>query len=137
MLNFTLRRVAMAILVAITVSLIVVLNLMFYLLVMQQWGYAADDMLGGSGAGPNRLLRIVLIVSLTLETLGFAVAATYLARLTSHRIAGPYIALQKTCERIRDGETTLRQRFRQYDRLEELQTAFNDMLDTLCPPKEG
>ena len=59
-----------------------------------------------------------------------------LAKFTSHRVAGPYIALEKICQRVAGGETSARVRFRSSDHLNDLERAFNAMLDTLTAEAE-
>jgi len=102
------------------------LNYMLYQFMMQQWGHMSDFDEGSA------MLTKGISIGLVVETVLFFLAFVWMAKATSHRIAGPYIGLQKTCERIRDGELDCRQHFRSYDHLEELQQAFNEMVDTLC-----
>lgn len=63
----------------------------------------------------------------------FATAAILsLAVLTSHRIAGPYLGLIRTCRQIAAGDFSHRLHFRKADRLEDVEEAFNEMLDALA-----
>lgn len=75
------------------------------------------------------LLKNRLIVALIIETIIFSIGIVALARLTAHRIAGPYIRLRRTFEAIRDGNPDLRLRFRDYDNLDPVAKAFNEMMD--------
>jgi methyl-accepting chemotaxis protein len=118
--------------VIISISLIVLLNISVYLLLTQQWLY-----LGGMATDePDaaRMLTRFLGGFLLVETLLFCIAIVYMARATSHRIAGAFIALKKTCDRVSAGERSVRQKFRSYDHLDDLERSFNRMLDSLTPP---
>jgi methyl-accepting chemotaxis protein len=121
--------------VLITVSLIAVLNITLYLLVMAHWGEAARmaAVLGERSAN----MPIPLVTGVVVEVGVFAAALLYLARLTSHRIAGPYIRLRAAFEKIRDGERTYRLQFREYDQLADLAATFNQMMDALCGPPDA
>lgn len=115
--------------IMIAISLIVLLNISVYLLLTQQWLY-----LGGMAADEPQAARMVcryLGSFLVVETLVFCAAIVYMARTTSHRISGAFLALQKTCDRVSAGEQSARQHFRAYDHLDDLERAFNRMLDTL------
>ena len=61
----------------------------------------------------------------------FLIALAALMVLTSHRIAGPYLALKRTFLAIRNGRKETRLKFRAYDRLDDVADAFNEMMDTL------
>ncbi len=119
--------------VAISVTLVMLCNVLLYVILMQQWGYSSE-MEGEFGGGPSFLLRGAGIV-LTLEALFFAAALVLLGKATSHRIAGAFLGMQKTCERVTGGERTARQKFRTYDGLADLEKAFNAMLDALTGDK--
>lgn len=80
------------------------------------------------GLGLGQSASIIAILLLT-SVCGFAVVA--LAVFTAHRIGGPYIALKRTMDAIREGDLNRRLKFRDYDKLEDLEAAFNSMMDSL------
>lgn len=59
-----------------------------------------------------------------------------LTTFTSHRLAGPFLAIIRCCEKIRDGDVQHRLKLRESDQLAELETAFNQMLDRLGSQEE-
>ncbi len=63
----------------------------------------------------------------------FLTGLVFTLMLTAHRIAGPRIALMRVFQRVRDGETTARLKFREYDRLEDVEKAFNEMMEARFP----
>ena len=56
--------------------------------------------------------------------------------LTAHRIAGVHIKLRNTFDAIAEGDTELRLRFRNYDKLEEVEKSFNAMMDVLTKDRD-
>ncbi len=80
------------------------------------------------GLALDQTATMVTILGLTLA-FGFAVVA--LAVFTAHRIGGPYIALKRTMAAIREGDLNQRLKFRDYDKLEDLEGAFNEMMDSI------
>jgi nitrogen fixation/metabolism regulation signal transduction histidine kinase len=73
----------------------------------------------------RRRLAIVLIA----QSVGLVVAAVALAVFTTHRLAGPFIALKRAFEEIRDGSLDRPLRLRNTDlHLKELETSFNEMV---------
>lgn len=86
------------------------------------------------GLALDHTASMITILALTLA-FGFAVVA--LAIFTAHRIGGPYIALQRTMAAIREGDLDQRLRFRDYDKLEDLESAFNEMMDSVQARVEG
>ena len=112
-----------------TVSLILLLNYLLYLIIMEQWVYTTDVWMTSPGSTPP--LHSLVAGALMLEAFFFSVAVIYLGSVTSNRIAGPHIRLKRVCENIRDGETNQRLNFRSYDRLEDVEAAFNGMIESL------
>jgi methyl-accepting chemotaxis protein len=86
------------------------------------------------GLALDHSAAMVTILALTLA-FGFSVVA--LAIFTAHRIGGPYIALKRTMAAIREGDLSQRLKFRDYDKLEELEAAFNEMMDSVQARAEG
>jgi len=107
-------------------SLVVVLNFLLYMVILQQWSFSV-----GASSTVTAVFAKKLAIFMSIEAVALCCGIVFMAKATSHRIAGPYIGLQSTCERIRDGERDLRQKFRDYDYLAELEVAFNTMLDEL------
>ncbi len=56
---------------------------------------------------------------------------TSLALFSGHRIGGPYIALKRTMNEIRDGNYDARLHFREYDRMDDVQDLFNQTMDVM------
>lgn len=74
--------------------------------------------------------------------LGVVVGATILAGvlaglvgvygvLTAHRIAGVHIKIKNVLDQVKEGRLDTRVRFRAYDKLDEVEQAFNSMMDVL------
>jgi nitrogen fixation/metabolism regulation signal transduction histidine kinase len=122
--------------IVITVCLLVLLNVSLYLLLEEQW----KDMraLAGDLVDTNESIPLPFLIGVLVETALFAGAAVFLAMSTAHRIAGPYIRLQRTFREVSEGNLDLTLKFREYDRLEELEEAFNAMMATFRQKlKEG
>jgi len=123
--------------VLIGVSLLIAVNILLILQLDQKFGQG--DSLFSAYHAQYASLRGKLLIAIIVETALFSVGFVVLAILTSHRIAGPYIRLHQTFEAIRNGDTDIRLKFREYDKLEHLQDSFNGMMDTLREkmPKKG
>lgn len=112
--------------VVITIGLVVAANLLLMLLAEEHWRslYTLDtafrDVYGEQ--------RNMMIMALGMATLLFSTAIIALAKATAHRIAGPYIKLQRVFEAIQQGHFDQELRFRKYDHLEDLEKAFNEMM---------
>jgi methyl-accepting chemotaxis protein len=119
----------MGIWLVICIPLVGLLNFLLYLLITQQMNFMDDSLGGAAGGAPET--RLWLALGLIVEGLVFSLAFVFLAMNTSHRVAGPYIKLKRTCEQIRDGDRDLRLRFRDYDLLEDVAQAFNQMVEAL------
>ncbi len=99
----------------------------------------------GVQAGENlsEEARRHLGVVLSVQTVGLLVAAFALAVFTTHRIAGPFIALKRAFEDVRDGTLASPLRLRTSDtHLKELETSFNEMAESVRerlgrPPGSG
>ncbi len=76
---------------------------------------------------PFRLSATILTL-LALITAGLII---YLGVITAHRVAGPHIQLQQIFEQVNSGDLEARLSFRGGDRLEDVEEAFNTMMDTL------
>lgn len=77
-----------------------------------------------SDAGRQRLVLV-----LSLQTFFVVVAVIALAIFTTHRLAGPLIAMRRAFEDVRDGKLDRSLRFRRSDpHLGEVEAAFNEMM---------
>lgn len=109
---------------AVTVLIVLVFSVTSYLLL-------ADRLAVQGREG----LALGLLIAQTVVTV-LAVAA--LGIFTTHRLAGPIIALQRAFDDVRQGDLDRRLRFRQADdHLRGVETAFNEMVDTLKTRIEG
>lgn len=61
----------------------------------------------------------------------FLVGTLALFGLACHRIAGTYVALKRTIRMVREGDTSVRLKFRGSDRLDDVAESFNDMMDAI------
>ena len=78
-------------------------------------------------AGRSRLLMV-----LSLQTVFVLLAVIALAIFTTHRLAGPVIAIRRALEDVRDGKLDRMLRFRRSDpHLGEIEEAFNEMTASL------
>lgn len=78
-------------------------------------------------SGQKRLMLI-----LGLQTLCLLAAVFALAIFTTHRLAGPLIALRRALEDVRDGKRDGNLRFRSIDpHLSDIATTFNEMVAAL------
>lgn len=75
--------------------------------------------------------REYIMYALFIEMCIFGIGLVALAKLTAHRIAGPYIRLQRTFDSIREGNSELRLSFRDYDGLDHVAESFNQMMETV------
>lgn len=75
--------------------------------------------------------------TLTVLTLIAVAAFVVMGKACAHRLAGPQIAIKNTCEAVLAGNLNARLKFRDYDRLEDVQDSFNAMLNALQAKAEG
>lgn len=112
------------------VVLIGTLNGLLLAYAEQRWAgvYAWDDSLH------NVYLehRVTFLGAMVVEIVLFVAGAIMLAQFTSHRIAGPYLRLVKAMNAVRDGDFEQRLKFRSYDRLEYVESAFNEMMESIA-----
>lgn len=112
--------------VLITLALVIVMNLVLYLFIEERWGGIAS--LDSAYHQQYIALRQTFVVVLCVETLLFAVGIIGLAMFTAHRIAGPYIRLERVFDAVRDGNLDQKLRFRKSDHLGRLEQHFDDMM---------
>ncbi|MES1240791.1 MAG: methyl-accepting chemotaxis protein [Acidobacteriota bacterium] len=73
-----------------------------------------------------------LMVVLTIQTVLVVAAVILLAVFSTHRLAGPMIAIRRAMEDVKEGKLDRELRFRRTDpHLEEISTAFNEMMAAL------
>lgn len=116
--------------VLLSLALIVFAGVTSYLLFAGNWDslIAANPSLADDYAA----MRSRFLLGLGVETALLIGAVVALAVMTTHRIAGPLVGLEKTCEDVAAGDLSKRFSFRrQNDELDDLADAFNDMLDSL------
>jgi nitrogen fixation/metabolism regulation signal transduction histidine kinase len=92
------------------------------------FGVACYSVALQAGEALTEEVRSHLMVVLTVQTIVLLVAAVALAIFTTHRLAGPFVALQRAMHEIRDGDLDKPLRLRATDlHLRELETSFNEM----------
>lgn len=102
----------------VTVLAVLVFSITSYLLLTER-------LLGPDQRG---LANLILLV----QTIVALAAVAVLAVFTTHRLAGPMIALRRAFEDVQAGDLERQLRFRRSDdHLQELETAFNDMMASL------
>jgi methyl-accepting chemotaxis protein len=113
--------------VVIAIALTVVAALLLFLLAEEHWSdlYTLDT----TFFEEYMLQRRSMAIALGFGTLMLSAAVVALAKITAHRIAGPYIKLQRVFEAVRDGNLDQELRFRKYDHLDDVAAAFNEMMD--------
>jgi len=115
--------------IMVTIALITSCNLILYLWLQER--FSGLDSITSPGYSLLLEFRHHLAGILVIETLIFAVGIVALGKMTAHRIAGPYLRMKRTFEAVRDGDETLRLKFRDYDHLDEVAQSFNEMLDAV------
>ena len=91
--------------------------------VSSYWLFA--ERVGEAGAAS---LRTVIVIQATLSIL----AVIALAVFTTHRLAGPWVAVRRALDAVRDGDLDRGLRLRVSDpRIKEVELAFAQMLDSL------
>lgn len=101
----------------VTVAAVVAAAISSYLLVLALLG----DEVGSRALGPLALQACLTVV-----------AVLALAVFTTHRLAGPWIALRRALELVRDGDLETPLRIRSADPyLQEVERAFNEMTASL------
>lgn len=107
--------------------LVGIINILLFIIVQQN--AAAVNEAGMSGA---------FMVAVLLTSALFILGVFAMAKFSAHRIAGPFVRLQRTFDEVRDGKFDTRLKFRESDKLEEMENSFNGMLDALrqqAPPE--
>ena len=125
----------MALWIVLTLCFLLALNVYFYEWLAMQLRAASHS--PSDPEGYYLLMRPILLVGLAVEFVLFAFGIVALAQVTSHRIAGPYLRIQKVCQEIRDGNIECRLKFRNYDHIEEVEDAFNQMMEALRASRTG
>lgn len=95
-------------------------------------GVACYAVAAEAGDGLDAEARRHLAVVLSVQTVALLLAAVALAVFTTHRIAGPFIALKRAIDEVRDGTFHNPLRLRTGDvHLKELEASFNEMAEEL------
>lgn len=82
--------------------------------------------------------RSHLVTILAVQTIVLILAIVALAVFTTHRLAGPYIALKRAFEEVKRGELNHPLRFRNADvHLQDLENSFNEMTEALRHKLQG
>jgi nitrogen fixation/metabolism regulation signal transduction histidine kinase len=99
--------------------------------------FALTSYLGLSNSlGEEGRSRLLLV--LTLQTLCVMVGMVALAVFTTHRLAGPFIALLRAFREVKEGNLDRPLRFRHSDsHMADLETEFNEMLAALRQRVDG
>jgi methyl-accepting chemotaxis protein len=115
--------------ILMTMALIIALNVVLYLYAEERWGgvYSLDSAFHSLYVSH----RVTFVTALFTEAALLIAAIVMLARLTAHRIAGVFIRLQQTFKSVQEGNVEQPLKFRKYDKLEDLEEAFNDMMTAL------
>jgi len=101
----------------VTITAVLVASLTTYLLFVERVGEA-----GAAGLRQALVIQTVLTIS----------AVVALAVFTTHRLAGPWIAVHRALDAVRDGDLQARLRFRASDpRFKVVEDAFEQMLASL------
>jgi len=119
----------------LTAGFVIVLNLVLYLYVEERWGGMAS--LSRPFHQEYIAIRSTFVGSLVIEAVLFIVGIVGLAMFTAHRVAGPYIRLRSVCNSVSGGNLQQRLKFRDYDHLEEVEEAFNKMMDHMLEKMES
>ena len=113
----------------ITCMLVAMLDVAMYTMYQHLWSsnmvYGTDRITGLAHQ------NAFVLAAIGGATLFFVVCAIYLTAFTAHRIGGPYIALKRTMAEIQAGNPDARLKFREYDKLDDVEQAFNEMMDTV------
>lgn len=111
-----------------TACLVLVLNMVLLLYYqesweLQRWNPEVADELAS--------LRGDVVTALVAEIAFFLLAILGMGVFTAHRIAGPYLRMKNVFNEVADGNLGCRIKFRKYDRLEDVEAAFNRMMDSV------
>ena len=115
--------------VLVTSVLVGMVNGLLFLLAEERFGhgYSSESTLVQLYIDNRFAVGGMLLISTALFLVGIAL----LAKFTSHRVAGPYIRLKNVFKAVRDGNMEQRLKFRDYDQLEDLEAAFDEMMDAV------
>lgn len=114
----------------VAVLAVAVSAIALYLLNEAQWDrlVALSPALAAQRAEATRSFLLIVGGQALLVLFGLGA----LAVMTTHRLAGPFVRMQKVCEAVRDGQAGVRMRFRaENPELDALEDAFNGMLDAI------
>lgn len=115
--------------IVLSICFIIMFNVAFHFFIEERW--ARLDLSDPGLAVDMAFAREALLMAQVIEALLFCAAIILLAKLTSHRIAGPLIRFKMAFNEVRDGNMAYRLKFRKTDHLGEWEDAFNGMMDSL------
>lgn len=130
----------------VVIFFVILANVALYLFFEEHHRYvrasvSASDRYALLGSVPAvRKILLALLVAEAVVTIGGIV---FLAKLTAHRIAGVFIRMRDVFDEVRAGDLRQRLKFRSCDHLDDLETAFNAMMDEIerkmgeTPAKSG
>jgi HAMP domain-containing protein len=108
---------------------LVLLNVAIYAVYEQIWLLQAP---AGVNFAVERMHHNMQVAGTLIAISGFfGMAILLLAIFTAHRIGGPFIALKRTMAAVEQGNYKIRLHFRGYDKLDDVEAAFNTMMDAL------
>lgn len=108
---------------------LILLNVAIYAIYEQIW---LDTAPTGTGFAVERMHHNVGVAGILVAMSSFfGMAILLLAMFTAHRIGGPYIALKRTMAAVEQGDYGARLHFRGYDQLDDVEAAFNAMMDAV------
>jgi methyl-accepting chemotaxis protein len=109
--------------ILVTVMVVAVFSLTSYLMLFDRLTEAARE-------------RLIMVLS--VQTGLVVLAVLLLAVFSTHRIAGPLIAIRRALEDVKAGDLDRRLHFRRTDpHLGELEQAFNEMMESLREPSKS
>ena len=119
----------------ITCTLVGMLDIAIYTMYEHLWS-------SNMSYGTDRITELAhqktfAVAAIGGATLFFVICAIYLIAFTAHRIGGPYLALKRTMAQIKEGNLGTRLKFREYDKLEDVEKAFNEMMDVIQAKAES
>lgn len=123
-IKFLLKFSVAVLIIFVTASLIL------YLLINGKFGESYFDSLSFLNH-LNRNLVKYLFYSLSFQLIFIALATLFISLVNSHRIAGPLIRLEKTCEQIGQGEFPESLRIRAKDQAQDLAQSMDNFIQEL------
>lgn len=115
--------------IGICVCMLLIIDALVFLYLREHW--ISLQLRAGLTVDHPPVLTLVYILAISAETAFLAAGIVFLAKSTAHRVAGPYIRLQRVFDAIREGNMEQTLKFRSYDRLEDVEKSFNSMMESI------